>query len=395
MSADNGEPLWSYTVGGRVDTPPTVYGQLVLFGSVGGWLHCLQAANGQLVWRRRAAPEDLRIVNDDQLESPWPVHGSVLIQDGVAYYTAGRSSFLDSGIYVYAVKPETGEVLRENRIFSPRPEKGDMVECQLSYDMPPDALGALSDILVGDGNSIYMRHLKFDPTDLTYGSAAKTTKAKRGVYPAVGAHLMSVAGMLDDDWFNQTYWTMDGKAHSKLLVFDADSAYGVKPFAGSARHSRAIFTPGSKGYTLFASQRPAHKTRWSTQVPVRIQAMVIAGPTLFVAGTPDAVDPDDPWSAIEGRKGGVLWAVSAKDGKKLAEYVLESPPTYDGMAAANGQLYLSTKDGNVVCFYRKREKNVRALGSRYRVDDKGIIRDHDGRFIGVWGVNGDTSVSVR
>ncbi len=77
--------------------------------------------------------------------------------------------------------------------------------------------------------------------------------------------------------------------------------------------------------------------------------MVVAGSTLFVAGTPDTVDPDDPWSAIEGRAGGVLWAISTADGKKLAEYPLESPPRFDGMAAADGCLYLSCTDGRLVC----------------------------------------------
>jgi len=61
------------------------------------------------------------------------------------------------------------------------------------------------------------------------------------------------------------------------------------------------------------------------------------------------VDPDDPWSAMDGKKGGILWAVSAADGEKLAEYPLDAPPIFDGMAAANGRLYISTTDGNVVC----------------------------------------------
>jgi hypothetical protein len=161
---------------------------------------------------------------------------------------------------------------------------------------------------------------------------------------------MSVAGLLDDSWFNQTYWTVDGKSHSKLLVYDANTAYGIKPFAANARHSRAIFRPASKGYTLFANQRPEHKTQWSIQIPVRIRGMVLAGTTLFVAGTADVVDPDDPWSAIDGRKGGVLWAVSAASGEKLAEYGLESPPVFDGLAAADGRLYISASDGNVVRF---------------------------------------------
>jgi hypothetical protein len=274
----------------------------------------------------------------------------VLVQDGIAYFAAGRSSFLDGGIYFYAVQPETGQVLCRQRVYSLEPETGDMVEARLPYDMPPDALGALPDVLVGDGSSFYMRHLKFNPTDLAYSSATDTAADQRkGVYPAVGGHLMSVAGLLDDNWFNQTYWTVDGKAHSKLLVFDADGAYGVKPFAGSARHSRAIFKPGSKGYTLFANDRPAHRPRWSQQVPVRVRAMLVADSTLFIAGTPDVVDADDPWSAIDGDKGGVLWSLSAADGTKLAEYTLQHPPIFDGLAAADGRLYVSTTRGTIVC----------------------------------------------
>ena len=72
-------------------------------------------------------------------------------------------------------------------------------------------------------------------------------------------------------------------------------------------------------------------------------------PTLSLAGPPDVVPTEDPYGALEGRKGATLWAVSAADGHKLAEYSLPAPPAFDGMAAARGQLYLSTIDGSVVC----------------------------------------------
>ena len=78
--------------------------------------------------------------------------------------------------------------------------------------------------------------------------------------------------------------------------------------------------------------------------------MARAGDTLFVAGSPDVVDPKDPHGAWEGRKGGVLGAFAAGSGKKLAEYKLDAPPVWDGMAAAGGQLYLATMDGKVLCF---------------------------------------------
>ena len=351
FDATDGKSLWSYTAGGRIDTPPTVYRGLALFGSADGWVYCLNAADGKLVWRRRAAPDDSRIVSHGQLESPWPVHGNVLIQDGVAHLVAGRSSFLDGGIHVYAVEPATGKLLLEKRIDSRDPETGDMVQCLLPYDMPPDALGALPDILVGDGASVYMRHLQFNPADLDYRSAAETMppQKKRSMYPYLGGHLMSVAGLLDDCWFNQTYWTVDGKSQCKLLVFDDKTCYGIKPFAGNARHSRTAFRPGTEGYTLFAARRPEHAPQWLKKVPLRVVAMVVAGKTLFVAGPPDVVDPEDPWAALEGRSGALLQAVSTEDGEKSNELRLDSPPVFDGMAAAHGRLYVSLTNGSLVC----------------------------------------------
>ena len=34
-----------------------------------------------------------------QLESPWPVYGSVLVQKGTVFFAAGRHSDADGGIY--------------------------------------------------------------------------------------------------------------------------------------------------------------------------------------------------------------------------------------------------------------------------------------------------------
>ena len=71
---------------------------------------------------------------------------------------------------------------------------------------------------------------------------------------------------------------------------------------------------------------------------------------------PDPVVPrrlDEQDAALQGEKGALLWVVSASDGKKLAGFNLETTPAWDGMAAANGRLYLSTTDGKVLCFAGK------------------------------------------
>ena len=48
-----------------------------------------------------------------------------------------------------------------------------------------------------------------------------------------------------------------------------------------------------------------------------------------------------------------LWAVSADDGKKLAEYKLSGLPAWDALIAAGGRLYLTMQDGTVSCFSSK------------------------------------------
>jgi len=77
--------------------------------------------------------------------------------------------------------------------------------------------------------------------------------------------------------------------------------------------------------------------------------MVAAGPTLFVAGPPDVAEDADPYAAFEGRKGALLWSVAAADGRKLAELKLDAEPVFDGLIAAGGRLFMTTRDGRLLC----------------------------------------------
>ena len=111
LDETSGRELWTYFAGGRVDSPPSVHRGMLIFGSADGWVYCLRASDGALAWRFRAAPNERQIMARSQVESAWPVHGSVLAANGVVYCTAGRSSFVDGGIYLYALDAATGEVL--------------------------------------------------------------------------------------------------------------------------------------------------------------------------------------------------------------------------------------------------------------------------------------------
>lgn len=360
LDETSGERLWQFTAGGPIDSPPTFFRGTVLFGSADGHVYCLRATDGELVWRFQAAPADVRISSAGQLESAWPVHGNVLVQQGVAYVAAGRSSFLDGGIRLYALNPATGAVLQTRTVYAPDPATGrGEYDATLRYDMPPERAGALSDILVSDGSMIYMRHLKIDPADFEKDFRRDMTETQRETFYKkqtgrildFGPQVVSTAGLLDGSWYNQTFWSFENGSHCRLLVFDEEAVYGARAYSGKPhRHMRSRFVAGSNKYSLFSDARGGKRGRWSVNLPVRIRAMVGAAKQLFVAGTPDRIPTDDPWAAIEGRLGGQLWVFSKSNGAKLANYVLDAPPVWDGMAAATGRLYFATTAGHVECW---------------------------------------------
>ena len=131
----------------------------MLFGCCDGYVYCLRAADGALAWRFQAAPENRRMVAYEQVESVWPVPGSVLVQDGVVYCVAGRSMFLDGGLRLLRLDANTGRKLSETVLDDRDPETGKNLQSKAKgMNMPV----ALPDILSCDGRYVYMRSLPFN-----------------------------------------------------------------------------------------------------------------------------------------------------------------------------------------------------------------------------------------
>jgi outer membrane protein assembly factor BamB len=377
LDAADGAILWSFTAGGRIDSPPTCAGPRVLFGSADGWVYCLKADSGELAWKFRAAPQDRRTVAFGQVESLWPVHGSVLVLDETVYFAAGRQSFLDGGLYLYGLDLQTGRKKHTARISGPYGEDGESV-----FDTGGRQIkGNKSDLLVSGGELIYLRHMAFNP-DLTPAAEGKE-------------HVVTVSGFLDRAGHHRSYWTVAPRLiydtaiadniDADLLVTDGPHVFGTR-ISASNRGPEA-FDARKRGIILFAvthdrdraaAQRQrrlaaAKKTKvatraaqrrisslarsrspfvtdWQIGVPVNGKAMIKSGDALFVAGTPNEFPDDDLYRAVEGRAGGILALFSTADGKTLKTHRLESPPVWDGMAAAGDRLFVSLTSGHLQCW---------------------------------------------
>jgi outer membrane protein assembly factor BamB len=357
LDATDGRVVWSHTAGGRIDSPPTVWGELLVFGSADGYVRCLRASDGELAWRFRAAPADRRVMSFGRLESVWPVHGSVLVVDGVAFFAAGRSSFLDGGIRMYKLDIRSGRELAGSRFYGIDPKTGVPTGGPMRLALP--------DILSSDGKGVYMRHVKMDRENLRQVNTSP--------------HLHSAAGFLDDTWYHRAYWFVGTKMGSnyggwpgaaaaapsgRIMVVDGSATYG---FGRISPRNMAHGAGKAEPHHIFATAPPEavspppepEKTkkrrfrgrkrlnyRWRRKAPLQVRAMALAGETLFVAGPLGKYG--EP-GVLEGKNGVVLKAIRAADGEELGEYPLAAVPVFDGMAAAGGRLYVSLRDGTVVC----------------------------------------------
>ena len=160
LDAASGRELWHFIAGGRVDSPPTLCHGLVLFGCADGCVYAIGASDGTLAWKFQAAPNDRKLMAYGQLESVWPLSGSVLVQDGQVYCVAGRSMFLDGGLRHGDPRPKTGELVSENVMDDHVPgTQKNLQELLMGKHMPV----AMPDILSGDGRYVYMKSQTFMP----------------------------------------------------------------------------------------------------------------------------------------------------------------------------------------------------------------------------------------
>ena len=371
LNAEDGKNLWRFTAGGRIDSAPTFFRGYVIFGCADGWIYALNSSDGQLAWRFRAAPQERLAGVFDQLESLWPVHGAIEIQNDTVYAAAGRNSYLDGGMVLYRLNPVTGEELSRTPIYDIDPTTDIQTGGEQKFDMK----GVKTDVISGDGESVYIKQMGFarDGTRLSQGKP----------------HLMAAAGILDDKWFVRSYWLIGtdvgvgwgGWANTaayvpaaRILCFDEAKAWGygrVTVASGPTGHKADAYhlfcktltapepKPAATAKKKGKSRPPAPTVLWSDTNSLMVRAMVKVDDRLILAGPPDLGKKDtrvlqfsnepEALAGFMGRKGVLLRVVSATDGKKVAECTLSAMPVFDGMSAANSRLFIALNNGILEC----------------------------------------------
>ncbi|MHC4117402.1 MAG: outer membrane protein assembly factor BamB family protein [Planctomycetota bacterium] len=115
LDTETGAERWRFFAEGPVRFAPAVSQGKVYFVSDDGYLYCLSADDGELLWKFRGLPTgmaDRKLLGHGRLISLRPARGGPVLADDVVYFAAGL--WPADGVFVHALDAESGRVIWSN-----------------------------------------------------------------------------------------------------------------------------------------------------------------------------------------------------------------------------------------------------------------------------------------
>ena len=328
LDAATGEGRWSFFTDGPVRFAPAVWQERVFAVSDDGFLYCLAATDGKLLWKVRGGPIDSMVLGNGRMSSRWPARGGPAIADGVVYWAAGI--WPSEGIYVYAVEAASGEVLWCNdmagglNMAQPHPtafaRSGVSAQGELLVAgdklLVPTGRAVPAAFRRQDGEFLYFHLQQFRGTGGSSVVATDTDFLTRGSLfdLATGAQARRLAAAPE---------TTAVTPHR--LIFATAQAVLAIDRANLWTRKETVDRKGQPT-TETVLRDPA----WQTPLPHAASALIVAGHSVVVGGS-DTVTVLD----MTNSKAGFTAQV---EGEAL------------GLAAAGGRLIVSTDKGYLYCF---------------------------------------------
>jgi len=361
LDAATGEERWSFFTGGPVRLAPTVWKNRVFVGSDDGFVYCLKATDGQLVWKMRGGPNDEKLLGNGKMISRWPIRTGVLVDDGIAYFGAGI--FPHENVYLCAVRADDGTPIWKNDTISEGSANRN--------DLSPQGylLAARTQLFVPSGRSLpvaFERATGQMIFDRKYGWRSEQAGGVIGgtyalladeqIYTGTQHHLLALdqrTGKTGFGWFpgrrlavvsNMAYMAtgselvaLDRSGYAKASRHRNALEYKIKGLRSNVRGAK-----GEKRRKLEQQLQTAEEelkqhrqqnivptVKW--RVPSECDAELILSSNLVFAGGQDKVN------AFNRETGKAIWDAKV-DGKAR------------GLVVANGHLYVSTNEGKIYCF---------------------------------------------
>jgi hypothetical protein len=360
----SGLPLWR-----RADMVPLTRYALMAQGER-VYVYALNRDRGELVWRFLCTPRRELIAADGQLESPWPVLGSVTADERGIYAFAGRHTDTDGGLWWWHLDT-AGNVLHQGRVGSDElkpttPGSGPKLPTG------PKVHTGMNNIAVMDGDLLLLPRLYFTRTDegLQWWNALDQPRftepefwAKRhaaGTLVPGNQGLLNRVGFLNGykmSAYSYTQARMYARHGADFLMVGGAPQLEHRGGGGGSELRRMKRLDSLTEQTLPNPRnpdRPIIKHRGAEVVWENTEGVARGNGLVALAVAGDAVLAGLEVSQSEWRERQRmpyrLQVLNLSDGKLRQELPLSAKPIQGGIAVAGVRVIVVTADGTVACF---------------------------------------------
>jgi len=342
IDAASGAEKWRFYAEGPIRLAPVAWEGKVAFGADDGYVYCLSAADGKLLWRYDGAPSRRKVVNHGRVGSNWPVSGSPLPGgDGTICFTSGV--WATDGVIFHVLDAASGRCILKKPVFDIvtmgyTSRAGDWIAVSSGINTPSFF------------NVKTARHYPGGGQDVKNQMPCETAALKDASF-LVGNRTYAVREQPGPSCW--TYVNAEHETRIWLPVIDGDRLYG---FNDGIFRALRLAAPGGKrtksgldeiGGPWWINARPDY--RWSkddgeelplpkgTELPKDFyprRLFIRAGRRLYAGGHGAVLAMEVPTA---GKKPAVTWAAKV-DGHVTS------------VVAADDRLFVVTEPGRVYCF---------------------------------------------
>ena len=331
LDAQSGKQLWRFFTGGPIRLAPCVHDGRLYVGSDDGYTYCLNADDGQFVWKLRLGPAEEWIIGRGEMISRWPVRTGVLVENDIAYFGAGI--FPHENVYLCSVTANDGKIIWRNDKIShldagrnSLSPQGYLLGTPSRIFVPSARAGpSAMDPETGEVTSTDTTPIEFKQTR-TAGTDALITDGRLHTY-SLGTRLAATG---------KSYFVATGK---EIIRLDRKTYTTVKRIESElADLSLQLKDPGDKAdqYKAQIEQLKQQQKQiqnggvlWRT--PCTAEAALIVAGDLIFAGDEGHV------TAFDFSTGQEMWKATVDGAAR-------------GLAVAGNNLLVSTTAGKIYCF---------------------------------------------
>ncbi len=326
-----GSEAWRFFTDGPVRFAPLAWQERLYFASDDGYLYCLRAHDGSIVWRFRGGPSDRKVLGNERLISTWPARGAPLLTDGKIYFAAGIWPFM--GIFLHALDATTGQVLWTNdgdgSLYIKQPHNSDSF-AGVAPQGPLVAIGGK--LLIPGGRSVPACYDRATGQMIYYQLAENGKRGGGSSVAAVDQLLFNGGAAFDLE--TEKYLGAIGE----LLTFADGRLYDYRD---RTLHTQELATSQVKLADSIDRKGVVTKVaKWTMRELGKVEtpkltALIKAGSRLYAGSAGRVLSVNLPLP--EKGKPVIAW-----------ETTVEGTPT--GMIAADDKLFVVTLEGQLHCF---------------------------------------------